>query len=105
MGIIAITSNNAKDASQYVKILESMGANTKVITPENNDTLHEKMHSTSAILLSDGPRVWSPPESPDAKNSDDDIMSLELDEFELNVTRKALDLDLPILAIGRGLHI
>lgn len=105
MGIIAITSNNVKDASQYVKILESMGANTKVITPENNDTLHEKMHSTSAILLSDGPRVWSPPESPDAKNSDDDIMSVELDEFELNVTRKALDLDLPILAIGRGLHI
>lgn len=103
MSIVAITNNNVKQSMGYVNILESMGATPRVITPQDSEPLKNLMHDVSAILLGDGPSICASFEHTNAQ--DDHVKSVDLDEFELNITRKALDLDLPILAIGRGLHI
>ena len=103
MSIVAITNNNVKQSMGYVNILESMGATPRVITPQDSEPLKNLMHDVSAILLGDGPSICASFAHTNAQ--DDHVKSVDLDEFELNITRKALDLDLPILAIGRGLHI
>ncbi len=105
MSVVAITSTNLESAYLYVQILESMGAITKVMTPLDNGTLNNQLNNASAILLTDGPNVFGSTEYTKRQTPDSETIRKDQDEFELNVTRKALALDLPILAIGRGLHI
>lgn len=105
MSVIAITTNNVNHSSVYVNILECMGATTRVLTPEDNESLNNLRHDVSAILLGDGPNIFTSTSDPNTNTQDADVINADFDKFELDITRKALDLDLPILAIGRGLHI
>ena len=107
MAIVAITSSGAKNARRYVEVMQSAGADVRVLTPDEHNGVgtHELMLNTGGLLLSGGPDI-DPElygEIPDPKARL--ILNRPLDDLELRVLEYALLQDMPILAICRGMQL
>ena len=107
MPVVAITSSGARNARRYVEVMESAGANVRVLMPNDHTDVdtHELMSDTSGLLLSGGPDI-DPGlygEEPDPKANL--RLNRPLDDLELRVLRYALVRDMPILAICRGMQL
>ena len=119
MTTVAITSADPRNACRYIKIMESLGAEVRLLTPENGQPTVEAdgrarprhvgapllMDGVAGLLLSGGPDV-----DPDLYGtSPDPEAGLEvcrsLDELELWALGYALDRDMPVLAICRGMQL
>ena len=107
MAIVAITSSGAENARRYTEVMQSAGAEVRVLTPDrhtNVDT-HELMCDAGGLLLSGGPDI-DPAlygESPDPHAGLK--LNRSLDDLELRVLEYALTRDMPVLAICRGMQL
>ena len=107
MAVIAITSIDAENARRYVEVMESIGSQVRLLVPETHGHLaaEEVMDGVSGLMLTGGPDV--DPElyfqEPDSNAGLDICRSL--DDFELRVLDRALELDMPVLAICRGMQL
>ena len=112
MTTVAITSADPSNACRYIKIMESLGAEVRLLTPGNGQPTVEVdggapllMDGVAGLLLSGGPDV-----DPDLYGTyPDPEAGLEvcrsLDELELRALGYALDRDMPVLAICRGMQL
>ena len=103
--LIAVTVGDARDARLFMDAVERSGAEAWPISAGYALTADEVLARAGALVLSDGPDInperygerldveGEPPPFDDAR-----------DEMELTLTRAALDADLPIYGIGRGMH-
>ena len=59
MPIVAITSSGAKNARRYVEVMESAGAEVRVLTPNDYTDVetYRLMQDTGGLLLSGGPDI------------------------------------------------
>lgn len=107
MAIVAITSSGTKNARRYVEVMESAGAEVKVLTPNEHTALgtHELMHDTGGLLLSGGPDIDPSLYGEKPQSSTSLTLNRPLDEFELRLLEYALKQDMPILAICRGMQL
>lgn len=112
MTTIAITSADPRNARRYTKIMESLGAQVRLLTPKNDGTTVGACGRTP--LLMDGIGGLLLPGGPDIDPllygaSPDPQAGLEvcrsLDDLELQLLGYALDHDMPVLAICRGMQL
>ncbi|MCH7738187.1 MAG: gamma-glutamyl-gamma-aminobutyrate hydrolase family protein [Chloroflexi bacterium] len=107
MAIVVITSSGAKNARLYVEVMESAGAAVRVLIPDghSNVATEELMRGTGGLLLTGGPDIdpalYGEVPDPDAGLD----LDRPLDDLELRVLEYALDRDMPVLAICRGMQL
>ena len=107
MAIVAITSSGHKNARRYVEVMESAGAAVRVVIPDDHSDVatEEVMRDVGGLLLCGGPDI-DPVlygEEPDA--SAWLTLNRFLDDLELRVLGYALERDMPVLAICRGMQL
>ena len=107
MAVIVVTSAGLRNARRYVQAIEPLGAEVRLVTPENSGSLptNRLLDGVGGLLLCGGPDV-DPSfygESPDPEAGLQ--LSLALDELEFRLLDHALDQDMPVLAICRGMQL
>ena len=107
MAIVAITSCDVENAQPYVEVMESVGAQVQLLLPEdhNNNLTEELMQGVGGLMLTGGPDV-----DPSLYGQEPDPqaglgMCRPLDDLELYVLGHALEHDMPVLAICRGMQL
>ena len=107
MAVIVITSAGLRNARRYIQAIEPLGAEVRLVTPENSASLptDELMAGVGGLMLCGGPDV-DPTFYGDAPDPDAGLsLSLPLDELEFRLLDHALDRDMPVLAICRGMQL
>ena len=107
MSVIVITSAGLRNARRYIQAIEPLGAEVRLVTPEKSGSLptDHLMEGVGGLMLCGGPDV-DPSfygESPDPEAGLQ--LSLPLDELEFRLLDHALDRDMPVLAICRGMQV
>ena len=102
---IAISSVNAANARRYVQVMESVGASVRLLTPEASGPAEALLRGAGGLLLSGGPDV--DPALYGAVPDDQAGLHLcrPLDDLELRLLEYALAVDMPVLAICRGMQL
>ena len=103
--LIGITASNQRMAQPYQRSVESRGATTRLILPRDAPRVEAIAAELDALLLTGGedidPTLYGQSSDPNA--------GLEVlrrrDEMELPLLRAALDRDLPVLCICRGMQL
>ena len=107
MTVVVITSSGTKNARRYVEVMESAGADVRVLMPDDHADVatEELMRNAGGLLLSGGPDV-DPAlygEEPDTEAGL--TLNRPLDDLELRVLEYALERDMPVLGICRGMQL
>ncbi len=87
----------------YLKSLERAGGEPLVLKPER-DALPDALERCDGVLLTGGADV-DPSRYGEADRHSTVEIDAERDEYEIGLTRLALDRDLPLLAICRGVQL
>ncbi len=107
MAIVAITSVSERNARRYVDAMQAAGAETRVLLPESHGSLTaaKLLSGAGGLLLSGGPDVHPARygQEPDPKANL--RLCPELDDLEFRALEYALSVDLPVLAICRGMQL
>ena len=98
--LVAVTTGAADVRLEpYLDALERAGAEPWPLSPDMGLTTDEILAHTGALILTDGVDVSIP------DYGGEDRYNGARDEMELSLTRAALDDDLPIYGIGRGMVV
>lgn len=105
MALIAVTASDDAEAERYVASLTSRGGEARVLTPPKFAGAPEAMAGVSGLLLAGGydvhPRYYGEEATAEAEAA----AYPERDEMELAVIRDALEREMPLLAICRGMQM
>ena len=102
--LVAVTASGAgEEARPFLDALERAGAEPWPILARYGLAPGEVLGRAGALVLSDGPEVGPARygQDPDAAGEHDE----ERDRMEIALVGAALDADLPIYGVGRGMHI
>ena len=105
MTTVAITSTDLRNPRRYIQVMETLGAEVRLLTPPKDGPAHQLMDGIGGLLLPGGPDV-----DPAHYNAVPDPQAgLELcrslDDLELRLLDYALGHDMPVLAICRGMQL
>jgi len=102
---VAITAADPRNARRYIAVMESLGAQVRLLTPKKDAPTEALMDGVGGLLLSGGPDVdpiiYGATLDPQAGLE----VCRSLDDLELRLLRYALDRDMPVLAICRGMQL
>ena len=107
MSVIAVTSVDLRNARRYIQVIESLGLVARLVTPETGgpSPVGQIMADAGALLLTGGPDIdpsyYGEPLRPDAGVE----VNRALDDLEFRVLDYALERDMPVLAICRGMQL
>jgi putative glutamine amidotransferase len=105
MTAIAITSADLRNPRRYAQVMEALGAEVRLLTPQDNRPTKELMRGIGGLLLPGGPDVdpvlYRAEPDPDAGLE----VCRPLDDLDLRVLEYALAHDMPVLAICRGMQL
>ena len=107
MAVVAITSSSLKNARRYIEVMESAGADVRVLIPDDHteSTTEVMMRDVGGLLLCGGPDIdpslYGEKPDPDAGLD----LNRPLDHLELRILDYALGHDMPVLAICRGMQL
>ena len=107
MAVIVITSAGLRNARRYVQAIVPVGAKVRLVTPENSGPLptDQLMDGVGGLMLCGGPDV-DPSFYGDLPDPEAGLqLCLPLDELEFRLLDYALDRDMPVLAICRGMQL
>ena len=105
--LIALTTSGDLDGLQpFLEAIERAGAKPWPIAAEYALTPGEILAHAGALVLSDGPDV-NPALYGQSPNTETDLADFNdtRDQMEIALVRAALDVDLPIYGVGRGMHV
>ena len=107
MAVIALTSVNRRNALPYLKATESLGLEVRLLIPDDSADVptEELMAGVGGLLLSGGPDVDPARYSADPDPEAGLYLDRALDDLEFRVLDLALQLDMPVLAICRGMQL
>ncbi len=101
MTIIAVTTGNDDGANRYLEVIEKLGAIPTRLTPGSETSLQQ----VDGLLLTGGPDV-DPTRYQEKLDPDAGVtMHRERDDLEFTVLQNALERDMPVLAICRGMQL
>ena len=100
-----MTSAGPRNARRYLQVMESLGAEVRLLLPPEEGPAHWLLDGAGGLLLPGGPDV-----DPKLYHADPDPQAnLELcrplDDLELRLLDYALGHDMPVLAICRGMQL
>ena len=107
MALIALTSVDRHNARRYVDAIEPLEGDIRLLMPGDDCKLPTErlMEGASALLLSGGPDVdpsfYGASPDPDAEL----YICRALDDLEFRLLDHALQRDMPVLAICRGMQV
>ena len=107
MGTVVITSANARNAHRYIKVMERLGVEVRLLLPEDAGARPTEvlMEGSGGLLLPGGPDVdplvYNETPDPAAGLS----VCRPLDDLDLRLFHHALQQDMPVLAICRGMQL
>ena len=107
MAIVAITSVSERNSRRYVDAMEAAGSKTRVLLPKSHNGVSpaEMLQGVGGLLLSGGPDVhpgrYGQEPDPNARLK----LMPDLDDLEFRVLEYALSVDMPVLAICRGMQV
>jgi|TARA_B100000809_G_scaffold126183_1_gene124425 putative glutamine amidotransferase len=107
MAVVVITSSGAKNARRYVEVMGSAGAAVRVLIPDDHADIatEELMRDAGGLLLTGGPDIdpalYGEKPDPEAGLT----LDRPLDDLELRILGYALERDMPVLAICRGMQL
>ena len=107
MAVIALTSVDLRNALPYLQATEPLGLDVRLLMPEDSGSVPTEtlMEGVGGLLLSGGPDVdpgfYGATPDPDAGL----YMSRPLDDLEFRLLEHALQRDMPVLAICRGMQV
>ncbi len=105
MTTVAITSVNLRNSRRYVQVMESLGAEVRLLTPEDAEPAERLMEGVGGLMLTGGPDIdpalYGAAPDPQANLE----LCHTLDELEIGLLDFALDHDMPVLAICRGMQL
>ncbi len=107
MPVVAITSSGTHNARRYVEVMESAGADVRILMPSEHTDVdtHELMRDTGGLLLSGGPDIDPKLYGEEPDQNAGLKLNPALDDLELRVLEYALNRDMPVLAICRGMQL
>ena len=107
MVVVAITSSSERNARRYVASMESAGSEARVLLPGDHEATptEELMRGAGGLLLSGGPDVHPARYGQEPDPNADLQLRPELDDLEFRVLEYALSVDMPVLAICRGMQL
>ena len=107
MAVIALTSVDLRNALPYLQATEPLGFDVRLLMPEDSGSVPTEtlMEGVGGLLLSGGPDV-----DPEFYGATPDpnaglYMSKPLDDLEFRLLEHALQRDMPVLAICRGMQV
>ena len=105
MPLIAVTGTGQNEAAEYAAPLIKRGAGTRAVVPKGYGGVEETMQGISGLLLSGGydvdPKYYGEEPDPDAR-----VESwADRDEMEFGLLRYALERNMPVFGICRGLQL
>ncbi len=101
MTVIGITTSKAAKASRYQRIVEKAGGSPLILRPQPDPGPHALLASVDGLLLTGGEDIDPAYYDEPPHNSTPDR---ERDAFELPLIRAAIERDMPILGICRGME-
>ncbi len=107
MAIVAITSVSERNARRYVGAMEAAGSETRLLLPETESdvTAEDLLRGAGGLLLTGGPDVHPRRYGQEPDPSANLKLAPALDELEFRVLEHALAVDMPVLAICRGMQV
>jgi putative glutamine amidotransferase len=105
MSIVAITSADQENTRPYAQIIQAWDGDIRIITPGEPGTAEELMRGVGGLLLPDGPKIDPARYGAPAPSDLALDHSPPLDDLELRLLAYALERDLPVLALGRGMQL
>ena len=105
MVTVAITSTGPRNAGPYIKVMETLGTQVRLLTPKETRPSEAIMDGIGGLLLPGGPDV-----DPLLYGATPDPLAglgvrRPLDDLDLRLLSYALDHDMPVLAICRGMQL
>src|ERR1700722_16920673 len=88
----------------YTRAVERAGGTPLILPPGPPDSVTRLIAGLDGLVLTGGADV-NPALYEDEPHEQTEAPDRRRDRFELALVRAAIDADLPILAIGRGLHV
>lgn len=88
----------------YTRAVERAGGTPVVIPPLPPDSVHSLIAAVSGLVFTGG-RDIDPALYSQQRLDETDLPERRRDRFELGLMRAALDAGVPVLAIGRGMHV
>lgn len=107
MAKVVISSASEQNALRYREIVEALGAEVRLVTPATGGSTSTEvlMEGVGGLLLPGGPDVdpalYGAVPDPDAGLE----VNRPLDDLDLRVLNYALEQDMPVLAICRGMQL
>ena len=105
MALIAVTASGPNEAEPYVASVESRGGQTRVLTPSTYTSLEAALDGVSGLLLCGGYDVHPQYYGQEIADGVGVETYAERDEMEMALLRAALERDMPVLGICRGLQL
>ena len=103
--IIAVTSNTVEYAGESASGVERAGGDPWVVLPEHGFTPADVLDRAAALVLSSGEDVHPAQYGETPRPSEALELNEQRDEMEIALARGALDADMPIFGIGRGMQV
>lgn len=103
MPAIGVIASDRQEAEPYLRALAPWGGETILLLPESDLTLQDTLAQVSGLLLAGGADI-DPNRYGAELSLDTGPVNFERDAFELSLLRGALDKDLPVLGICRGMQ-
>lgn len=105
MSLIVITANTEKEAYPYQKIIAELGSNSLVMTSEKNVLGNTILNDMTGLLLSGGGDIHPKFYGREIDPKSNLISNEARDLMEFSFLQKALEGNLPVLAICRGMQL
>lgn len=105
MPAIGVVASSEFEANRYVEAMVKRGVEKNVLLPLPASRVADTIVTVDGLLFCGGPDIN--PEKYGGKTNPNAGLQLnpQLDEWELPLLRSALELDMPVLGICRGMHL
>ena len=103
--IIGVTALKEQEALRYQEAVERAGGSTLILCPDTFDSASIALTRITGLLISGGPEI-DPTLYGEVQNPKANLkISRQRDDMELGLLRTALEKDMPVLAICRGMLV
>lgn len=105
MSTVGILASNHEEAQNYVEAIANRGVEAMVLEPNNLDRIPEALDSSDALIFTGGSDIVPSHYGGNTTNSESITVEEYRDKWEIAIMKAALDMNMPVLGICRGMQL